>query len=74
MTERMRPDAATKAAERAEAHASAVPGEAPSDAEARAADDAESDLVENGELRSVEAHYREMTDRGAHQEGEGRID
>jgi hypothetical protein len=66
MTDRTRPDDATRAAERAEATAEHDADRPPTDDEARRADALEPDP-------EVAEHYEEMAERGAKQEGEGRI-
>jgi hypothetical protein len=65
-TDRTRPTKETREAERHEARTRADAGKEPTPDEARAAD--ENELDEN-----VPEHYEEMTERGAHQRGEGRI-
>jgi hypothetical protein len=62
-----RPDAATKAAERAEAARAAGADRQPTPEEEAAAEtlpDIDADVAEN---------YEEMAERGAHQKGEGRL-
>jgi hypothetical protein len=72
-TSRTRPDKATHAAERDEADMPASPGKMPSPDEEAAADEAARALAADGEVERVGEHYREMTERGAHQKGEGRL-
>ena len=64
--DRTRPTPGTRTAERREARTGADAGSEPTPEEARAAD--ENDLDED-----VPEHYEEMTEKGAHQRGEGRI-
>jgi hypothetical protein len=71
-TERMRPDAATRAAEREEIEMPIAAGRAPTPEEEAAADEAKSALDAAGETEEVAEHYEEMIERGAHQKGEGR--
>ncbi|HUF84828.1 MAG TPA: hypothetical protein VMQ81_09590 [Acidimicrobiia bacterium] len=61
-----RPSRATRAAERREAKSRPAPGGEPSPAEEAAADEHELD-------EEVPEHYEEMTERGADQQGEGRV-
>ena len=69
--EHTKPSSSTREAEREEASAAHVADRAASPDEEQAADQAREDL--SAELESVGEHYEEMTERGAHQEGEGRI-
>ena len=66
MTEQTRPNQETRAAERAEAQADHGAPQVPTAEEEQAAErnDVSSDVAEN---------YEEMTERGANQQGEGRI-
>jgi hypothetical protein len=64
--DRTRPDQATRAAERAEASAPHRPDRMPTPEEEDAADE----LTLN---EDVAAHEREMAERGARQQGEGRL-
>jgi hypothetical protein len=64
--DRTLPTSGTGAAERREVCASARAGDEPTPEEAAAADENELD-------EGVPEHYEEMTERGAHQRGEGRI-
>lgn len=66
MDERTRPDAETRAAEREDAATQAGADRLPTPEEAAIADDLELDP-------EVAEHEREMAERGAHQEGEGRV-
>jgi hypothetical protein len=61
-----RPSRATKPAERGEAKSRPSSGPAPTPADEAAADENELDP-------DVREHYEEMTERGAHQKGEGRV-
>ena len=58
---------ATKDAERKEAHAQAGAPQVPTPEEEAAADSV------GGASESTKEHYKEMVDRGANQEGEGRL-
>lgn len=64
--ENPRPSRATRAAERREAKSRPGAGPAPTPADEAAADENELDP-------DVQEHYEEMTERGAHQKGEGRV-
>jgi hypothetical protein len=64
--ERTKPDPRTKESERAEAEMHAAPDRAPTDEEARRADEQELDP-------DVREHADEMYEKGAHQKGEGRL-
>ena len=64
--ERERPSDATKAAEQADADTQAGADRMPSDDEARIADQQSID-------DDVREHEKDMAERGAHQEGEGRV-
>ena len=64
--ERERPSEATKAAERAEAERHAGPDRMPTEEEERIAEDSSID-------DDVREHAKDMAERGARQEGEGRI-
>lgn len=64
--DRTRPNRETRAAERREARTGADAGREPTPEEASAADENEFD-------EGVPEHYEEMTAKGAHQRGEGRI-
>ncbi len=66
MDERTRPDEDTRAAEREDAETKAGADRMPTTEEAAIADDLELDP-------EVAEHEREMAERGAHQEGEGRV-
>jgi hypothetical protein len=66
MTEREQPSAATRAAERGEAEQDAKPDRMPTEDEERAAEAASID-------DDVREHEKEMAERGARQQGEGRI-
>lgn len=66
MPDRTRPSNETRSAERREARRGSDAGDEPTPEEARAAD-------ENTLDDDVSEHYEEMIERGAHQEGEGRI-
>ena len=67
MTERTRPNEQTRAAERAEAETHAGPDRMPTPEE--------EELAERQQMPPDTAeHYEEMAERGAHQQGEGRID
>jgi hypothetical protein len=66
MDERTRPDKDTRAAEREDAETKAGADRMPTPEEAAIADDLELDP-------EVAEHEREMAERGAHQEGEGRV-
>ena len=61
-----RPNDATRAAERADAQRQSGPDREPTEDEAR---DAEQQSIDD----EVREHEREMAERGARQEGEGRI-
>jgi hypothetical protein len=71
-TERMRPDSATRTAEREEIEMPIAAGPGPTSEEEAAADEAKSSLDASGESAEVAQHYEEMIERGAHQQGEGR--
>lgn len=71
-TERTRPDRETRAAERDEAELPASAGAEPSDDESAAAE-AAARALDAEQRAAVGEHYREMTGRGAHQDGEGRV-
>jgi hypothetical protein len=60
------PSDATRAAEESEAASKHVPDRAPTDEEREDAERAPRDP-------NVAEHYEEMAERGAHQEGEGRL-
>ena len=64
--ERERPSDATKAAERAEAERKAGPDRMPTEEEERIAEGSSID-------DDVREHEKDMAERGARQEGEGRI-
>jgi hypothetical protein len=64
--EREKPSDATRAAERAEAERHAGPDRMPTEDEERVA---ESQSIDD----DVREHAKDMAERGAHQEGEGRI-
>ena len=66
MTEPTRPSHETRAAERAEADAEHRADHEPTPDEEAAADEQELDPT-------VAEHEREMAERGAHQQGEGRV-
>ena len=66
MTDPTRPDAATRAAERDEASRAAGSDRMPTPEEERQAEERELDPA-------VAEHEREMLERGAGQEGEGRL-
>lgn len=66
MMEREQPSGATRAAERAEAERDAGSDRMPTEDEERAAEAASID-------DDVREHEKEMAERGARQEGEGRI-
>jgi hypothetical protein len=66
MSQPTRPDAATRDAERAEAETDAQPDKMPTPEEER---EAEKHKVDP----SVREHAQEMTERGANQDGEGRV-
>jgi hypothetical protein len=66
MTDRTKPDAETRAAEREEAKAPHAPDREPTGDEAAAAEVLELDP-------EVAEHEREMAERGKDQKGEGRI-
>jgi hypothetical protein len=66
MAEHTQPDQATRDEERLEAQRGHDPGRGPTDAESAAADPVSPD-------RSVADHEREMLEKGAHQQGEGRV-
>jgi hypothetical protein len=66
MTDRTKPDAETRAAEREEAKAPHTPDREPTGDEAEAADAHQPDP-------EVATHEREMAERGKDQKGEGRI-
>ena len=65
--ERTRPNAPTREEEAREARATPDAGRPPTEDEERAADRNPAVAPE------VVEHYEEMTERGAHQQGEGRI-
>ncbi len=65
---RTRPDEVTRGAERSEADAGHVAGRPATGDEAAAADEGRRHL----DLEDVAAHEREMAERGAHEQGEGR--
>jgi hypothetical protein len=66
MTDHTKPSDATRQADRADAQADHAAPQTPTEDEARAAESVEVDP-------EVAAHEREMAERGAHQQGEGRI-
>lgn len=66
MDERTRPDKETRATEREDAETKAGADRMPTAEEAAIADDLELDP-------EVAEHEREMAERGANQEGEGRV-
>jgi len=66
MDDRTTPDKETRAVEREDAQTSAAPDRMPTPEEEAIADDLELDP-------EVAEHEREMAERGAHQEGEGRL-
>jgi hypothetical protein len=66
MDERMKPSRETRSAEREDAAAEHDADRPPTDDEARAAGDRTADP-------EVSEHYEEMAERGARQQGEGRI-
>jgi hypothetical protein len=66
MAQHTNPDAQTRAAEAEQARKTAGPDRPPTAEEAAAADGNTLDS-------SVSAHEREMNERGAHQQGEGRL-
>jgi hypothetical protein len=67
------PSAATEAAEEQAFNRAHQAGRGPSDDEAEAAERAAQDPALSGDQAEVAEHYREMTERGANQEGEGKI-
>jgi hypothetical protein len=66
------PDEGTLEAERADAGEAHVADRPPTDEEAAAAEGAAEKFA--GDRQAAAAHYEEMSDIGAHVEGEGRID
>lgn len=66
-TQRTRPSGSTRAAEEADAQVHATPDDLPTPDEEEAAERA------GGPSRDVERNYEEAIERGARQEGEGRI-
>ena len=64
--ETTRPNRETREAERREARTPPGPGPEPEASDEDAADEHETD-------EDVREHYEEMTERGAHQKGEGRV-
>lgn len=66
MSERTRPDDATRAEEAREAQVQPGPDRMPTDDEEQIADALDVDP-------EVASHYEEMAERGANQQGEGRI-
>jgi len=66
MTDRQRPSDKTRAAERKEADSDHGPDDVPTDEEAKLAEQHDVD-------RKVAEHAEEMYERGAKQQGEGRI-
>jgi hypothetical protein len=70
---RTRVDDKTRDADERSASASAGPDRGPSADEEADADETAEDLARVGTLERVGEHHREMTERGARQEGEGRI-
>jgi hypothetical protein len=66
MTDHTKPNDATRQADRAAAQADHGAPQEPTEDEARAAE-------QNQPNPEVAAHEKEMAERGAHQQGEGRI-
>ena len=66
MTEQTKPNAQTRQADQADAHAEHGAPEIPTPEEERAAE-------QNTVSPEVKENYQEATERGANQEGEGRI-
>ncbi len=74
MPEPTTPDDATIAAEEGEWESAHVAGPPASEDEERAAVRAQQDPGLGGNRESVAEHYEEMTEKGANEKGEGRID
>lgn len=68
-----RPDEATREAEAHEARSDHDPGDVASRDDAEAAERALEDPDLTGDQAEVGRHVTEMNERGAHQDGEGRI-
>lgn len=73
-TERTTPDETTRRAEAQEANRDHVAGDPAEPEDGHDADMARADPAQSDNPADVAEHYREMTERGAHQKGEGRID
>jgi hypothetical protein len=73
-TSMSRPTKGTKAFEQADAGASHEADRMPTPDEADLADEAAQDPNISGDHQDVAKHYKDMTDRGVAQEGEGRIE
>ena len=73
MDEETVPDERTRAAEQNEAHEPHQADRMPTPSEEAAADAARKDPAVAGDPDDVAGHYKDITERGAHVEGEGRI-
>jgi len=74
MGETTRPDEGTRRTEEEDAAHDHLAGRPPTGDEAQAAERAAGDPNLSGDQAEVAEHYREMTERGVDQKGEGRID
>lgn len=73
MSEHTMPDDHTRAAEDEEADAAHDAGPTGDELTDEAAERARRELEESGEGEEIGERYRDMTERGAHQQGEGKI-
>ena len=73
MAEHTSPDRQTEEAEEAEARITSQADRQPTPEEEEAADRAAADPALSGDQAEVGKHYREMTDLGVEEKGEGRI-